>query len=303
LSDGEIASFIEGTQNKSDSARIAKHLQSCRHCFDIYQDAAISRGLLAAGSSAFDSHQELIEAGRKVFSLSDSAEGAPQEGKYPPKRSRFGRHFRLRLALVCVVAIVAVGLMRFNLNSGGDAGPNQLIPLPVRAAVEQASMRGNFVLPGGEDGLDATGSAYRSGYVPLTDTLESALNDLFQIYHEGDTSLDVVYWLLAGYVATGQIDAARVLAASALKGHPDASQLLVLDGIISYRDGDLDRAQDRLLAAYELDPDDVVVALNFAIVLGERGDVARAEELLTRIAREHAGSPLAARAEEILTGW
>jgi tetratricopeptide (TPR) repeat protein len=201
------------------------------------------------------------------------------------------------------VAIVAVGLMRLNLNSGGDAGPNHIIPSPVLHAVEQASLRGNFVLPDGERGLDAAGGSFRSGYVPLTDALESALDDLFQAYQEGDTSLYVAYWLLAGYVATGQMDAARILSASALDAHPDVSRLLIIDGIIAFRDGDLDRSQDRLFAAYELDPDDAVSALNLAIVMGERGDIARAEELLARILREHAGTPLAARAQEILEGW
>jgi predicted Zn-dependent protease len=200
------------------------------------------------------------------------------------------------------MAIVAVGLMRFNLNSGGEAGPNQLVPLPVLRAVEQASMRGNFVLPGGEGGLDADRGAYRSGFVPMTDSLESALNDLFRAYQEGNTSLDVSYWLVAGYVATGQIDAARILASSTLAAHPDAPRVIMLDGIITYRDGDLERSQDRLLAAYELNPDYAVSALNLAIVMGERGDVARAEELLSGIVQEHAGTSLAARAEEILAG-
>lgn len=301
MSDGEIASFIEGIKNKSDSARIAKHLQSCRHCFDIYQDSAINRGLLNSGSSAFDSHKELIEAGKQVFSLSDSSKGALKEGKQPPKRSRFGRHFRLRLALFSIMAVVAVGLMWINLDRGGDAGPNHSIPKPVLDAVEKATAMGKFVLPGGEGGLDAAGGAYRSGYVHLTDSLDSALKELFQAYDEGDTSLAVAHWLLAGYVATGQIETASFLAASALKAHPDAPQLIILDGIIACQDGDLDRAQDRLMEAYERNRDDVVAALNLAIVIGERGDVDRAEELLTGIVREHAGSALAARAEEILS--
>jgi tetratricopeptide (TPR) repeat protein len=300
MSDGEIAGFIEGNQNKTDSARIAKHLQSCRQCFDIYQDAAINRGLLESGSSAFDSSQDLIELGKQVFSLSDSSEDAREEGKHPPKRSWFGRHFRLRFAMASVIAIAAVGLMWISLDRGGDAGPDQMIPLPIRHALEQASMSGNFVLPGGEGGLAVDGGARRSGYVPLTDALESSLDDLFSVYQDGAASLDDVYWLLAGYVTTGQMDAARILAESALKTYPSAPRLLILDGIIAYRDGDLDRAQDRLLEAYENNPDDAVTALNVAIVMGEKGDVARAEELLKGIVREHVGTSLAARAGEIL---
>ena len=82
-------------------------------------------------------------------------------------------------------------------------------------------MWGPIVLPGGERLIDGKGSVYRSGFVPVDAELETSLKYLYDKYRDGASSPDVAYWLSAGYLSTGQIDAARDVCSGARQTHPD----------------------------------------------------------------------------------
>jgi Flp pilus assembly protein TadD len=105
---------------------------------------------------------------------------------------------------------------------------------------------------------------------------------------------------MAGYVATGQIDAARDIAFDARKQHPQDSRIAALEGIIAYTDGDYDRSEAILRSVIEANPDNPVAGINLAIVLGKKGSGTEAREILTGISSRYGGTPLAKRAQAIL---
>lgn len=222
----------------------------------------------------------------------------------PVSTSLFGRWGGKtnRLFAVSAVAIVllVVGYL-FGSSDRFTAGQLDAAMLaPVRGAVETATMWGPIVLPGGERLIDGKGSVYRSGFVPVDAELETSLKYLYDEYRDGASSPDVAYWLSAGYLSTGQIDAARDVCAGARQTHPDDLRLMLIDGIIAYLDRDSDRSESLLRVALEKNPDDPVVGINLAIVLGNRGDAAEAREILVHVREQHVGTPFAARADSVL---
>ncbi len=174
---------------------------------------------------------------------------------------------------------------------------------PVRAAIETASKWGRIVIPGGEESLNGRVTVYRSGSVPLNDSLMISLNYLYETYQQGGPSREVTYWLMAGYVATGQVDAARDLLVSDEERteYLSDSSIAILEALIAYMDGKYNKSEALFRKILEVEPDNPVAGINLAIVLDEQGDDEEAREILLRIQDHHAGSPLAARAQSILS--
>ena len=171
---------------------------------------------------------------------------------------------------------------------------------PIQQAIETVSRWGPLVLPGGEGAVGKTGIRLRSGYVHINESLESSLNDLYDMYRRGNMSPDVVYYLTAGYVATGQIDMARDLTTDARNRRFTDARTLSIEALIAFIDGDLETAERILRENIISDPDDLVAATNLAIVFREQGRYDEAAQILTRIRNDHPGSTLAVRAEILL---
>jgi hypothetical protein len=209
------------------------------------------------------------------------------------------RAFRLAAFSAVAVLLVIAGYIfgSFGMMGGGQLDGAMLAP--VRGAVETATMWGQIVLPGGERLIDGKGSVYRSGFVPIDDQLDVSLKYLYDEYQEGNASPDVAYWLSAGYLATGQVDAARVVCDGARVTHSDDLRLMTIDAIISYLESDNDRSETLLRHALAEHPDDPVIGINLAIVLGSAGEPEEALDILNRIRAEHEGTPFAARADSV----
>jgi tetratricopeptide (TPR) repeat protein len=137
----------------------------------------------------------------------------------------------------------------------------------------------------------------RSGPATITRTLDHALSKLAIAYNDGSLTKHKTQWLIGGYLATGQIENARVYITDARERFPDDPDFKILDGVLAYSDGDLDRAAGLFEAALEKDADNVAVVFDLAVVESERGNAEKARELFERVRRIAPGSPMAIRAE------
>lgn len=88
-----------------------------------------------------------------------------------------------------------------------------------------------------------------------------------------DDTLPAQYFYFAGLAAAlaGEPDVARSLANEGIVAHPDSPPLLLLSGLLSERQGDMDAAEFRYEQAIELDPMLVQVHRNLGDVAYRRG--------------------------------
>jgi predicted Zn-dependent protease len=115
---------------------------------------------------------------------------------------------------------------------------------------------------------------------------------------EGGSSEQAV-WALSGYVAQGRLRIARTFVLSARRRFTDDVNLEILDGVISYRDGDLARAESVLRGVVTVHPDNMLARLDLGMLLAEQGR-AEAKEMLDRVIKDAPGSPLGNRAQRVL---
>ncbi|NIO56819.1 MAG: tetratricopeptide repeat protein [Candidatus Latescibacteria bacterium] len=196
--------------------------------------------------------------------------------------------------------ILATALLLTRIDRETESSLDASILAPIQSAVESACERVLIVFPECEHSLGQGTPVYRSGYVPLNDSLKASLDYLYEAYQQGNASPEAAYWLVAGYVATGRTDAARDIALRARKRHPGDSMISTLDAIIAYFDGNYNRAETLLRKVLEANPNNSVASINLAVVLVEQSKGAEAKGILTRVIERHAGTPLAERARAIL---
>ncbi len=188
----------------------------------------------------------------------------------------------------------------------GIQGPSSEAPVggmygPVKRAVEQATKRGAFVLPGGEGAISAENDfSYRSGYIPLNDGLKASLDSMFEAYRHGDHSEDLMYWLIAGHVATGQMKTAREIVGHARRLGIEDSRIGILDAIISYAFGDHERSESMLRGLLRENPLDCIALINLAVVLMQNDDRSEATEMLQKVIDSCDDSALVTRARTLL---
>jgi hypothetical protein len=243
-----------------------RHLESCGRCFNVYREAALYRGIWVAEKRAFESTKELVEAGLQV------ASGGT-----------------LQFAASAAAAVAAMILLWHVLGVFVPL-PDKVVPWawgrgPVLRAVEQVTKRGAFVLPGGEGAITAeNGFSYRSGYVPLDDELKASLDEMFEAYRQGDHSEELIYWLIAGHVATGQMKTARELVEHARALGIDSPRIVIVDAIIAYAFGDHGRAERLLRGVLRTDPGNGIAQVDLALILLEKGDGIEARDIIRNIA-------------------
>ncbi len=304
MTDEEIVRYMENNLADNEMKRLREHLHTCPRCFEAYQDSALLRGMWTTDEAFFEPSEGLLDIGRRLAAGGRERKEEVPHGAGVRQGIWSGRRLGMAAACAAVLLIAAIWLLRpGDVSRVGDAALNPASLRPVRSAVETASMRGLFILPGGERSLDTAGSAFRSGFVQLNDSLESSLRYLHQVFRRGDAIPDVAYWLIGGYVATGQIDAARDLVS-----HPRVAQLRdsridILKAIVAYMDGKHGRAVALLRDFLVENPNHPVASINLAVILHEQGNEIESRALLDRIERDHAGTPLAKRARSILSNF
>ncbi len=304
----DIARLLEDRLDEIDRARVLTHICACRHCHRLFQDSAIELGLVESGGLRVEGWREdLVGAGSRAIGservhgrIEDHA-GTP--GRHPRRRSIASRTSRA-LALVTAAAVIGWGawfsVRTVNRSPSLDPG----ILSTIEDAVRAFSATNEFVLPGGEDFVAGNLPAYRairgSQFSMPDEPLQSAIDALHKRYHDGGESPDVAYWLVAGYLSKHRLGAARVYITDARRLFPEDPQLMVLDAIIAYADGALDRSETLLRSARAANSDSPVILLDLAIVLGERRETAEARELLTAVLERRPNTPIGARAKALL---
>jgi tetratricopeptide (TPR) repeat protein len=300
LDDEELTCFIDGTCIASDRERIAKHLRTCSRCAEVYRDAVLYKGLWASGASDLDSSEESIELGLQMTDTGNVRNPIKPERTIPLS----SRYLRMIAIAASIVIIAAFGISNYLDNMGMIHMLDQDHIVPIREAVEMASMRGHMVIPGGERSIDSETEAYRSGYIRINDSLRTAFAYLAGEFQKDRISRGVVYWLLGGYIATGQVSAARDIASQATQEFPGDIDMMVFDAIVYYMEGDLVTSERIFRHVLETEPENPYANLNLAVLLYERGEEFEALRILERVESENSDSPFAARAgiirEEII---
>ncbi len=293
----DIARLIEDHVDGASRERMLEHLRVCKRCFAVYQDCVVERSVPDVEGLLDEPEDDLVEAGMKIL---ESEQAAADTYTARPSRRWSVRAWRLAAAAVAVGFVLAG--VYWSLLVRGERNPvlDAEILAPVEAAVGEVSKLGQFVLPGGEKYLNGSISVFRSSSVTLNEPLKSSLQYLFDTYQAGSELSDVAYWLVAGYVATEQIDAARRYLPDARERFPDDSRLVVMDAIIGCLDGQYDRSEKLLRSVLRAHPEDPTVLINLAFVLDEGGKAAEAQGILKQIQRLHPGTPFAKRAEAAL---
>lgn len=288
--------MLEGTLGTFDKARAWAHLRTCKRCLEACQDSSVFGAMWAADETAFRPTPEMLDAGKQLASAPAADAGGP----------RFKTGNRTRILVACAAMVMVIGAFAFwpiDYERGIGRDADQSITAPIRAAVEYASRQGPFILPGGENALSSAVPVYRSGYVPISDSLENSLAFLFRRFQKGECSRNDTYWLIAGNVAVGRADMARELVSDARRKYPDDRGIVTLDAIVAFVNGDLDRSLSSYRSLLGDNPDDPVTCINLAatVVVGERGDRDEARAVLQRVLERYPDTPLAYRAKAVLS--
>lgn len=178
--------------------------------------------------------------------------------------------------------------------------PDTPLTQQVRTAAETVTRRGTIIIPGGERGLNGSSLLYRSGFALMTDSLSMALSSLYSAYHAHTNSRETAFWLLVGYIATGQLETAREFGASIKNRFPGDTRIINLRAVLSYLSGDHDEAERLLSGLIESSPDDMTARINYGVILADQGRTSDARKHLENVCDRFNGTPHARRARLLL---
>jgi len=288
----DLGLLAEGRVEPLTRARMCEHLARCRACMASYADAVRYHAAWVARPGAFDPSPDLIAAG---ISAGESAAPGPRV-VLPARAESVAAPRRVALAAAAACAVVAAAIL---LGAGGGdtlLHPWQrTIPAPIRTALESASAVG-FVLPGGERAAASRGPVYRGSPAAENPRLEAALQQCLDRYESGRVGPVETYAAGAGFIATGQLLAARELVNEGLTRYPDDPRLLVLAADVAFRMSQLGRSEELLRKALRARPDDPIAALDLGLVLADQGRAAEARREWLAVIAARPGTPLADRA-------
>lgn len=273
LSADTLAELAEDPRAAVDKRHLA-HLAQCRSCMAAYADAVRYR-------TAWLGSRELFE----------ETEDKPETSR--PSSAKLMKRLPYAAGL-----IVAIGIGGWLLMPRAPRAPAP-VPQPIAALLERASSE-DLVLPGGELGAAEVPQPYREGEAEDRATRE-AIEVLRTRYESGVRSVEDLYVLSAALVASGRTDLAFDYIQEGHKLDPRHTGFLLLNAVVARRDGRLDPADDLFRRARAIRPADLTLILDHAILLGEMGRATESEDLLREVIRRSPGSPLARRAERILS--
>ncbi len=296
LTDEQLAAFADGSMTETDRALLKEHVRSCNSCYDIYLDTVRYRAMLAADASIFRAPDAVVRLARSIPSRRN--EGARPSRTGSPRGRWFAPPAFAGLAAGALI-VAAAAMWQAGIRPGGNRYDAYFSPL--QQAAVHASAEGSIILPGTEDAAAATSTLYRSGIVPVDDAIASALSQLTRAYQK-DANPEIAHWLISGYLATGDLEQARLFAQDARLRYSEDARFLVLDAIVAYRSEEFDRAERLLQAALEADPRNGAALLNLALVQYETGRTDSARRTLELVRSQFAGSPLEARAQTLISG-
>jgi hypothetical protein len=300
LTVSEISQLIAGRREEAEDERLWEHLSSCDRCVKIYRESVIDCGLAETDRFVRRERPELVDEGLRIAVCKGA--GASYRGKRRilSSLSALGTLHRCVAAAAAIAFIVITGIWLLNTDRAESPQMPRSVIEPVRHAVGTISRWGPIIIHGGEYAIAEKSTAYRSGFVPATNSLRSSLDYLYTRYENDTATPEGIYWLAAGYVATGQVDLARDLVADARKNGIEDLRILNLEALITYIEGDLERAEESFHSIHVLYPADAVSSINFAVVLMERGKSEESSRILTEVRERFNGTPTAQRAQVLL---
>jgi len=298
LTDEQLSMLLARAIPEAERGLLSSHLESCESCFTAYQDALRYRGI-------WDTEPSVFRAPDEIHALALRIPGTHGEAIEDTRRTArsWWRTWALPATAVVMGAVAIVAAI--NLWSGktneGVAGYGDSIA-PVRTAVVDASAGGSIVIPGAETVVTETSPMFRTGRVDADGAIKGALEKLTQAYRDNDAPAEVAHWLVSGFLATGDLDAARLYVEDARVRYPNDARFLILDGLVAYRTNDMGRAERLLQAALRNDPSNGTAMVNLGLVQYERGNWESARKTFQSVQTKFAGSPLEARATTLLIG-
>jgi tetratricopeptide (TPR) repeat protein len=221
------------------------------------------------------------------------------------KKDHARRHlftFRASAAVTVAIAAFAVAAIAILWRHSDipTSIPDPRLTEQVRMAAETVTNRGTIIIPGGERGLDGSSPLYRSGFPVMTDSLSMALSALYSAHHADTNSCETAFWLLTGYIATGQLETAREFGASIRDRFPGDTRIINLRAVLSYLSGDYDEAEKLLSGLIESRPDDITAKINYGVILADQGRTSDARRHLENVRDRFGGTPHARRARLLL---
>ncbi len=295
LTDEQLAALADGSMTETDRALLQEHVRTCNFCHDSYLDTVRYRAMLVADASIFRAPDAVVRLARSIPSRRSEVR--------PSTRTESRRRWFAPPALAgyaaAALVVAAVAMWQAGIRPGGNRYDAYFSPLQQAAA--NASNEGSIILPGTEETAAAASTLHRSGIVPVDETIASALAQLTRAYRE-DANPEVAHWLISGYLATGDLEQARLFAQDARLRFSGDARFLVLDAIVAYRSEEFERAERLLQAALDADPNNGAALLNLALVQYETGRVESARRTLELVRSQFPGSPLEARAQTLISG-
>ncbi len=303
-----MARHLEGRLGEIERAVVVAHVRTCRECFEIYRDAAVEMGLVALSRESAEANEpaaaDLVALGIEIAGNRNVGGGWRRSGGIP----RGGWWLQWKTAGAAAVIVVAVvGAFWVRSRQGADTG--RLTPeilRPIEVAVETYSRLGEFVLPGGEEGLNGTAPVYRSDHVAENDSLSASLQSLFEGLVLENRSPAAAYWYAAGNLALGKTSLAREWAQAGCEQFPGDQRLAILHAAIAREEGETARAEELLRSVIDSVLPSALVPVaryDLAVVLLERGRAAEAREILRSVRDGERREPLGVRADAILRSF
>ena len=293
-----------------ERVKFLAHLEICRECVELYLDSAVEVGFLRIGGPPSSKKtKDLVGLGMQMAARVDAATHARGGGPERVSAPSFWRGWRLRTVAVVASVVFVVAALWYGAGvlerSRGSRVSSDVLE-PIQTAVGEFSRVGEVVLPGGESYLGGNGPVFRSLGGSLHDPLAAPLKDLVEKFLEGSRSPDVAYWLVAGYLSSGDNRTASIYVCAARERFPEDPRLMVLEAAVAYSGRDLARAErllrDVVKSRHDDPPSDLLLAvaqINLAVVLRDQGDLAEAREILSGVRSRHAGTPIGERAGEL----
>ncbi len=288
LTETQLAALVDESLSDGERAFLVEHLRACEHCHAAFRDTVRYRAILMSDSTVFRAPDAMMDLARRVARPARSERVAPRLRWFEP---------RLAAGLCAAAVVVTVSVVWYTHRQ--PAPSTQWLPT-LKQAAASASADGSIVLPGVEEVVAATTAEHRTGFVQADESINSALSGLTTAYRERPNA-DVAHWLISGYLATGEVEKGRVYIQDARLRFPDDSRFLVLDAIVAYRTSDLDRAENLLREALDVNPRDGAALVNLALVQYETGQWDSARRTLQMVRTEFAGSPLEIRASTLMS--
>lgn len=291
LSEETLAALAEGQETADLGPGVREHLLECRTCHAAYAEAVRLRAQWLDQPEAFVPEESSIAEGLAV------AHGRSRSARTAARRlPLFLRPLPATAAgtLLLAAMLVLVFLSPVWNRSGSVLEMEVSLIQPVVAALSSQGL----VLPGGEDG-PTNQVAYRAG-ADLRDDVVTAIGAVTEAYEGGDTSAETSYWVVAGRLAAGQLQHARVVAAEARRAYPRDIRLIIAQAVLAYRESNLPLADELLAEALAIDPHDPAAAFNRGLVLLELGRPEEARSHLQAVAMRQADRSIGQRASELL---